>query len=525
MGVNSRRRPRNKADEATFAARKQMEEERKKKQETGSGQETTTPRISRSTKETIKHVVPTMITAIVSIVLVRIAGDYFSVPLPPPIEAEPDFAVPAWIEVTGKVPRIEADELSNLGNRLVATPFIVTQSRWTGSVRKANFSIDSLADLFPELPHVRKLKDAQQGRNEHVFVYEDNQRLMRAWDADTSKLGAPRIEVLESMKTEDFLASDEPLYFSHKWNEDFETKLGKDLPINYMRILSEFSPKNRTDEEVFKVNFWLTAANTAAGLHYDPAHNMFGQIAGCKRFIIVNSSEWNNALLYPLYHPHDRQSQLENMPEDQLPLSPLPALIADLNPGDTLYIPPLTMHRVATYECKGQTHSASVNAWSRSAANALVTESQSLENLPPIFADVSSSTINKALPSLTYFLKGVLEGVLGSGVSAKTFLLEDILAQRYTADPIVSKALECDLDFQPTRCPAKLTHPTEELLEDEMEALDTNIKLTVDLFEKYQAMVPSFDLVLADFTERVITLVVGIPKVCTAMPCIAQAME
>ena len=44
--------------------------------------------------------------------------------------------------------------------------------------------------------------------------------------------------------------------------------------------------------------------------HYDEQENFFAQIQGYKRFILFHPDQFENLYPYPVYHPHDRQSQV-----------------------------------------------------------------------------------------------------------------------------------------------------------------------------------------------------------------------
>lgn len=43
--------------------------------------------------------------------------------------------------------------------------------------------------------------------------------------------------------------------------------------------------------------------------HYDEQENFFGQVYGCKRCILFAPDQFECLYPYPVYHPHDRQSQ------------------------------------------------------------------------------------------------------------------------------------------------------------------------------------------------------------------------
>ncbi|GBG25984.1 Hypoxia-inducible factor 1-alpha inhibitor [Hondaea fermentalgiana] len=532
MGVNSRRRPRNKREEnaaetaaasANATGQTQPSAAATAAPQTAAGQ----PQVAEASKprtlrETAQATVPAVLGGVLSVGGMLLVSYVLSAdPVPPP-EASPDYAVPSWLEVTDKVPRLSAVEVARRQKELFGLPVVVTESKWSSAVEAVNYTHEDWPNVFPEITKVRKLLDKEYGP-QNVFLYEDNTRMMREWDADGSRLGGPAIEVIDdAMSTRDFMDSEEPLYFSHKLVDDYKTTLGAAFPVAALRILSSFSPMNRSDEDVFKANFWLTPDNVIAGMHYDLGHNMFGQIAGCKRFLIVNSTEWMRMQLFPLHHPNDRQSQWELLDDDTVPLDKIPAMVADLGPGDTLYMPPLTFHRVATFPCQGGRHSASINAWSRAAPEVVLQATQHLNNLPAIFASVTSDNIAEALPSLAYYLGGVLASIVNS-TTVPQFIDKALVEQRYMATSALSNALSCGSDFDASRCPASVKDPVANLHEASRAQLDRDIRTMVTLFQEHQAYVPSLEILVADFVERVVTLVVGLPKVCTMLRCLAAS--
>lgn len=94
-------------------------------------------------------------------------------------------------------------------------------------------------------------------------------------------------------------------------------------------------------------NVWIGGAGVTASAHYDTSDNMYLQLDGQKTFYL---SKIESAHEHSLLHPHFRRAQVE----------PKVDLVARLEPGDVLYLPPYMYHRVVS-DTEGL--SMSVNTW------------------------------------------------------------------------------------------------------------------------------------------------------------------
>jgi hypothetical protein len=119
--------------------------------------------------------------------------------------------------------------------------------------------------------------------------------------------------------------------------------------------------------EDFKHLVWLGSKGVTTPFHFDEMHNVFLQVYGQKRFTLLPPTAWNKLYLYPKFHIRHRNVQLPEFPLPQELFSEFPLYeyttaipqIADLNPGDVLYLPPLWFHQVEALST-----SISVNVWS-----------------------------------------------------------------------------------------------------------------------------------------------------------------
>eukprot|EP00040_Diaphanoeca_grandis_P002122 m.20604 g.20604 ORF g.20604 m.20604 type:complete len:588 (-) comp13004_c0_seq1:46-1809(-) len=142
-------------------------------------------------------------------------------------------------------------------------------------------------------------------------------------------------------------------------------KLADVSPIYPFMVLSpEF---NLAEEQLFRsTHVWISPKESVTPAHYDIAHNFFIQMKGRKRVLMFPPESWQLLYLHPILHPASLSAQV-NLNADfesqrsQFPFLPregISAYVADLGPGDVLYIPPLWLHHVTTIES-----SISMSVW------------------------------------------------------------------------------------------------------------------------------------------------------------------
>lgn len=97
---------------------------------------------------------------------------------------------------------------------------------------------------------------------------------------------------------------------------------------------------------------------TSTTLHFDRDGNYFVQLRGRKRFYLFPPQHLTDFYFFPKGHPHHRQTMVEPWRiEDITALPQFPnlrkafgkALVANLGPGDILYIPPFWIHYVQSH--------------------------------------------------------------------------------------------------------------------------------------------------------------------------------
>ena len=126
------------------------------------------------------------------------------------------------------------------------------------------------------------------------------------------------------------------------------------------------------DASWFRSRFWYAPPDARGPLHRDLPENLYAQVSGHKRFVLIDRRltrmmhRHSFASGVPNYSPVDAEEpDLERFPR----FRDAPREVAELGPGDLLYIPRLWWHQVRTIgTC------VSVNYWwSSGAYGALVT--------------------------------------------------------------------------------------------------------------------------------------------------------
>lgn len=141
-------------------------------------------------------------------------------------------------------------------------------------------------------------------------------------------------------------------------------------------------------------NFWLGNALTVP-VHHDHPHNLACVVAGRRRFTLFAPEQVGNLYIGPLEHTpsgapisvvHPRRPDFQRFPRYRDALTS--AWVAEMGPGDALYIPPLWYHQVEALEPVNLL----VNYWwpvagdvqLPSPATALMQAIKTLNALPPI---------------------------------------------------------------------------------------------------------------------------------------------
>lgn len=154
--------------------------------------------------------------------------------------------------------------------------------------------------------------------------------------------------------------------------------------------------------------------------HFDNQQNIFAQIYGYKRFILFPPEDYDKLYPHPVWHPHDRQSQVdfENPDYAKFPkFREIKGHEAVLGPGDVLYLPLYWWHHVESL-CQTQ-YTTSLNFWYKAGP----THSSSVTTMYPLEGYQKMAIMRNVEKMLVETLKDVNE--VGP-------LLRAILEGRYT---------------------------------------------------------------------------------------------
>jgi len=112
---------------------------------------------------------------------------------------------------------------------------------------------------------------------------------------------------------------------------------------------------------------WLSTPGVRTHTHFDSDPNFFVQLIGRKRFVLWPPSQTEHLCLFPRLHPLWHKSRVDfEAPNFSTPpcetYNQSRALVAQVQPGDVLYLPPFWWHTVETL---GDTPSFSLSTLSR----------------------------------------------------------------------------------------------------------------------------------------------------------------
>lgn len=119
-----------------------------------------------------------------------------------------------------------------------------------------------------------------------------------------------------------------------------------------------------SDRKHHGMYLWLSGRAVRPALHFDSDHNLFVHVSGVKLFYLFPPWEWHHLQPYPRVHPmwHKSACPLESRRvRQQCPtIGSARALVAELLPGDVLYVPPYWWHQPVSV-----TPSKSLASWSQ----------------------------------------------------------------------------------------------------------------------------------------------------------------
>jgi len=392
---------------------------------------------------------------------------------------------------------------------------------------------------------VAKLNSVKQTSSK-LFVYHEDRKYSKYGEFGNTVSEKP-FGVVEEVSTEDFLTLQLNMQYSGRLGLEETNDFGDNeiLPLD-----EDASPRKylRVDDTPMSKNvFWLGQPNTTTSVHYDLQHNFVTQVRGTRRFMIYPPSASFSLVPHPYHHPRFRQSQLyyaETGGSSFWGRTTKEPVVADLEPGDLLYVPPFWWHRV---ESNSKGPSIQVNTWSPSDEESAFIEFVS--SMPPTLVKNLWGTyrmlpyakqyvlgvvteVQKLFPS--YFTaKGGPEEFIGQVIQAK-YLSEGMTRRMIDVEP----HLGCT-DWKKSHCPKKtivITQADKDKMKESAESLAhkfysavyanvTNPSdLDLQVADHYAGVVKA---ILSDFVENQLYMLLANNdehgNICAVMRCMAQS--
>lgn len=162
-------------------------------------------------------------------------------------------------------------------------------------------------------------------------------------------------------------------------------RLSEVLPLDPLMVLGpKFDP---SQEHLFReTRVWLSPRDTTTPTHHDISHNMLVQIKGRKRVVMFPPVSWQTLYPWPLLHPGGLSAQTSLAADTDGQPAEFPAFrrggllayVAEVGPGDVLYVPPLWWHSVTALD----EVAVSVSVWSPFEGSELYDEAVKSAPLP-----------------------------------------------------------------------------------------------------------------------------------------------
>ncbi|MCL4137518.1 UNVERIFIED_CONTAM: hypothetical protein GTU68_011038, partial [Idotea baltica] len=201
--------------------------------------------------------------------------------------------------------------------------------------------------------------------SDHIFKYFDVQKIEKFtpnYVPATEKLEIKFSEFVDKLL--EWKPGENRLYLQQPLNNTVGPAIVKDFLSFNWAWLDTLQRKNKWGPLTSNLLLIGMEGNVTPA-HYDEQQNFFSQLIGVKRCILFPPEHYENLYPHTVYHPHDRQSQvdLENPDFERFPgLRHLKGFEAILSPGDVLYIPIYWWHHISPLEDQVKC-SVSVNFW------------------------------------------------------------------------------------------------------------------------------------------------------------------
>ena len=194
-----------------------------------------------------------------------------------------------------------------------------------------------------------------------------------------------------------------------------------------------------------RINMLLVAEpETVTPCHYDEQHNLLGCMSGRKHCILFDPVDFSSLYPFPVFHPADRQSQVNIHRPDEVRFPNFSAArpyTCCIEPLDLLYIPPYWWHQIEHH--KGDSPIVGINFWFQSMPRGA--------DVPATLSSATKVSVSRNVEKMVASDLGVSEAAMfWRDVTEESFLCGKA-ALRPSTQAYYDKVLQClGLLMQPT---------------------------------------------------------------------------
>nr|AKC54668.1 hypoxia-inducible factor 1-alpha inhibitor [Macrobrachium nipponense] len=264
--------------------------------------------------------------------------------------------VPKYFFPTQQIPKLSCND--PLADELISQekPVVLTDTKLCESALK--WDLDYLAN---NMGNERYMVFVSQNNR---FKYYDEAKMKQYrinFNPPTRRVDMTFTEFVKKLR--EWKPGDERVYLQQGLNNTF----GRGIVLDFLQFNWQWLNVQQKKHNWGPLTSNLLLVGMESNItpvHYDEQQNFFCQLIGKKRCILFAPEHYERLYPHPVYHPHDRQSQVDfDMPDlEKFPgLDQLQGWETVIGPGEVLYIPMYWWHHIESLPNLG--HTVSVNFW------------------------------------------------------------------------------------------------------------------------------------------------------------------